>query len=188
MTNAELVTASKPKIGGAAYRAPLGTELPVSATVAINQAFKSLGHISEDGMTNANSPTFETVKAWGNEEVLHYQTERPDTFKLKLIEARNVEVHKIIYGDDNVQGDLDKGIAIKANSNEIGASCWIIDMVMKGGVAKRIVIPNGTVTQVGEIVYMNQVLGYEITISASPDKDHNTHYEYLTKTEEGAAE
>ena len=67
MADAKLVTVSKPKVGGAVWRAPLGTTLPTDATTALDKAFKSLGYISEDGMTNANSPESDSIKAWGGD-------------------------------------------------------------------------------------------------------------------------
>ena len=39
MSNAQNVTVGKPKVGGAVFRAPLGTELPTDATTALNEAF-----------------------------------------------------------------------------------------------------------------------------------------------------
>ena len=79
MSDAKKVTVSKPKVGGAVYRAPLGTTPPTDATTALDKAFKSLGYISEDGLTNSNSPESDSIPAWGGDKVLYYQTAKDDT-------------------------------------------------------------------------------------------------------------
>ena len=53
--NVNYVSAAKPKVAGAIYRAPLGTTLPTDATTALDSGFKALGYVSNEGMTNANS-------------------------------------------------------------------------------------------------------------------------------------
>jgi hypothetical protein len=176
------VTTGKPKKIGAIFRAPKGTTLPTTANAELDDAFKCLGYASEDGMTNSNSPDTDTVRAWGGDTVMNLENSRDDTFQFTLIEAMNVDVLKAVYGDENVTGTLATGIAIKANSHEQEESCWVIDMIMRGGVLKRIVIPAGVVTEVGDVAYTDSdAVGYETTVFCLPDASGNTHYEYIMK-------
>ena len=49
MSDVNNVSAGKPKIGGAVFVAPIGTELPEDVTTQLNAAFKGLGYCSDDG-------------------------------------------------------------------------------------------------------------------------------------------
>src|SRR5690625_7785772 len=113
MSNSANVTAAKPKVGGAVHVAPVGTTLPTDATSALGATFKSLGYISEDGLTNANSPESEDIQAWGGDIVLNVQTAKPDTFTFTLIEGLNVDVLKFVSGEENGTGDLYTGVRVK---------------------------------------------------------------------------
>lgn len=180
MNNAQNVTAGKPNVSGAIYRAPLGTTLPTSATETLNAAFKGLGYVSEDGLVNSNSPTSENIKAWGGDIVLTTLTEKPDTFKFTLIEAKNTEVLKAVYGDANVSGDLTNGITVHANSTQQPNCAWVFDMILKDGTLKRVVLPDAGISTVGDVTYADgSAVGYETTISAMPNGQGDTHYEYI---------
>lgn len=181
MTNVNNVSFGKPKVSGAISIAPLGTTLPKDAVSELDAEFKSLGYVNEDGLTNENSPETETRKAWGGDTVLSVAKERPDKFKFTLIEALNVEVLKLVYGAKNVTGTLDTQISIKATTEILDAHAIVIDMILQGGLLKRVVIPHAVVSDVGEITYKDdEEIGYETTINALP-VDGATHQEYIAK-------
>src|SRR5690625_5625853 len=145
MSNVQNVSTAKPRIGGAIYSAPLGAELPTEAITELDSEFKSLGYISEDGMSNENTPESENIVAWGGDTVASVQTSKEDNFTYTLIEATNINVLKEIYGTDNVTGDLETGIEIKANNQELEEHRLVNDMIIKSGSVKRIDIPKAKV-------------------------------------------
>lgn len=182
MSEVTNVTAGKAKVGGAVSRAPLGTALPTTAAAALNEAFKNLGYISDAGMVNSGAISNTAIKAWGGDTVLNIQTDKTDTFQFTLIEALNVDVLKAIFGDANVSGTLTTGIAVNVNSDEQVDAEWVVDMAMRNGAAKRVVIPVGKITAIGDVTYSdNAAVGYQVTVSAQPDASGNTHYEYILK-------
>ena len=182
MANVSNVTAGKPKVGGAIFVAPYGTTLPTDATTALAEGFASLGYCSEDGLTNDTNIDTASIKAWGGDTVLVTRTGKDDTFSYTLIEALNVEVLKHVYGAANVTGDLETGLTVKANATEPAAQSMVIDVIMRDDAIRRIVIPYAKVTEIGTITYVDdEAVGYEMTVSASPDAENNTHYEYTVR-------
>lgn len=175
------VTAAAPKINGAIYMAPHGTTPPASTAAALGDAFKPLGYVSEDGVTNSNSPSSTAIKAWGGDTVYTTNDGRPDDWKFKPIEYLNKAVLALCWGDDNVTGDsLAAGYEVKTNNKPLGDHVFVIDMVHRNGVLERIVIPMGTLTALGDITYKsNDVVAAEATISAAPDGDGNSSYRYI---------
>lgn len=180
MPNTANVSAGKPKVAGAVYRAPKGTTLPTDATTALASAFVDMGYISEDGVVNSNSPSSEKIKDWGGQTVLIVKSDKPDTFKIKFIEALNSAVLQTVYGSANVTTGTNT-ITVVANAKDTGEYVYAIDMVMTGGALKRIVIPCGVLSALADITYKNnEAIGYEVTLDALPDSSGNNHYEYMS--------
>lgn len=178
--NQAKVTAGKPKTSGSIFRAVKGTAVPTDATSTLAAAYKDLGYVSEDGVTNETSRESETVRAWGGDPVLTTQTEYTDSFTFTLIEAKNVDVLKTVFGETNVTEDgTTHLITIQANSKELEEGVYVIDQIYNNAVS-RFVIPHGKVTEIGEVSFVDDdAVGYEVTINGTPDTSGNTHYQYI---------
>ena len=181
MANSAYVSTGKPKVGGAIFRAPKGTTLPTDATSELDKSvWKDIGFVSEDGVTNSNSRDSEDIKAWGGVTVLSSQTDVTDTWQAQFIESLNVEVLKMVFGENNVTGDLDNGITIKVNAEEAVEAAYVFDMILKGGALKRVVLPCAKMSELGDTVYKDdEAIAYDVTLTALPDEKENMHYEYI---------
>lgn len=178
--NKSNVSAGKPKIGGAVYRAPKGTTPPTSADATLATAFKAMGYISSDGLTNANNASTSNIKAWGGDTVLVVQTDKVDTLAFTLLEVLNTDVLAAVHGSGNVSGTLATGITVEVNADLQEEAVWVIDMVLSGNVAKRIVAPSAVISAMADVVYKDDsAIGYGVTLTCLPDGSDNTHYEYI---------
>lgn len=180
MATSTNVSVGKPKVAGAIYVAPAGTALPTDASTELASEFVSLGYVSDAGVVNSENNETNSVKAWGGDTVLSALTGREDTWKATFIEALNVDLLKEIYGAENVTGTLSTGIKISAKATERAAKVWVIEMIMTNGVLKRVILPVGKITEIGDVSYTDgDAIGYEVTILAQPDSTGVSHYEYI---------
>lgn len=178
--NKDNVSVGKPKIGGAIWRAPVGTTLPTTATEALAAAFVCMGYLSTEGLKNNNTKDHTEIKAWGGDIVAVPMTGHTDKFSGTFIESLNTEVLKAAHGAGNVSGTLSTGITVTVDSEDDTEYVYVIDMEMHGSVKKRVVVPFGMITEVGEVTYKDDdVTGYPLTITAMPDSSGHTHYEYI---------
>lgn len=176
---ASYVTTGKPKISGGVWVAPKGTTLPTDATTALGAAFKCLGYVSEDGLSNNNELTVDAIKAWGGNIVYRSLTEMVDDFLFALIESENVDVLKTVYGSDNVTVNGDNSIKVDIVAEDPEEFVWVFELALRGSIARRLVIPDGAITAREEITYNDSdPIAYGITVSAYPDANGKTHIEY----------
>lgn len=177
------VTTGKPNISGAVYTAPKGTTLPTDATTelsTLSNKYVCLGYVSEDGLSNNNELSVEAIKAWGGNIVYRSLTEMNDEFALSLIETENVDVLKTVYGENHVTEDGSGNVSVDVVGEDPIERVWVFELALRGGRAKRIVIPDGAITSRDEISYNDSdAVAYGITISAYPDANASTHKEYI---------
>lgn len=179
MDATNVTTGVRTSLGGV-YRAPLGTALPTDATTTLNEAFKDMGYISEDGITIARSVESQDIKEWGGATVQVVQTSKDVTVAMKAIEALNVDTIKAVYGAENVTGTLATGLTVTENDDEPEEASWVIEMITNSGANSRVVIPRGKISELGDEVYKrDEAVGYDMTIACLPDATGAKMYKYI---------
>lgn len=182
-----MVTAAKPAAAtaGAIHVAATTATLPTTAQASLATDFKDLGYISDAGVTRTLSMESTDIKDWGGTTVLSIGTGKTEQFKFALIEADKLEAMKLVY---TAASESSGDISASQGADNRTAHAFVIDMVLEGNKIQRIVIPNGKVASISDIVYVNNAaVSFEITVTAMADASGNTSYDYIhTNTTSGS--
>lgn len=151
-------------VTGAVSVAVSGSTAPTDASTALAVAFKEIGYVSEDGITEARSRSTNDIKGWQNSATLRtVVTEGSMTFAFTMVET-NTRTVELFYGATVATTAI---VVIPTATG--GRKAFVIDVV-DGAELCRIWIPDGEVTDVGEVVYAaGEPVGYPVTIAAYPN-------------------
>jgi hypothetical protein len=174
-----------PLVTGGVLVAPTGTALPVDESTALNAAFNGLGFITDDGVENADSIDTDVVRAWGGIIIATTQSSRTATFAFTMAEYFNADVHKLVWGDAQVQvvpATSNSGTKFKISASAYARTplkSFVFDMLGDGTAKSRIVVPRGRVTDMENRTFVHTaVTGRGVTLTAFPDASGNSYYEY----------
>lgn len=168
------LTAENVRVGvtGGVFGAPSGTTLPTGATGSLDAGFDELGYVSEEGVVQSEGIDVTEIKAWQNAAVVRkIQTKHDLTYKLTLLETSAITLYTF-YSNYSAGVSEIRGEAGLRQS-------WVIE-VLDGDNTIRIVIPDGQITEKGDVSYVNgDAVKYPITITAFPDESDVKAYVYL---------
>lgn len=185
-----MVSLGKFKVGGYAYWAPAGTALPTNASTALSSAFKLLGYLSEDGLTNTTDTDTTEIKDANGTTVMKVITSYAESYQFALLEVLRAEAAKMRYNSDAVTG-TDKSMTIKHQMPSDEDFVLVFEIAMSGNVKDRLVIGNGTRAEFGDRqVHAGDAQVYDITVSANDMGNGVTAIEYIgmaTAVSESAA-
>ena len=183
--NNQFIGFSKPFTDGTAYFAPHSASvvLPTDAISPLDENFKNLGRLSEDGVTfaAANSEP-ENVYADGRIPVDSSDSEYNPSVTASLLQIVDIEVAKAVYGEDNVIG-TQGNYRVRHNANNNSRGVFVIQRrVAKSSIA-RYVIPDGKLTVTGDIAHnASSLVELPITITPSVDANGDAYNEYTLDT------
>lgn len=176
------VSAAKGVKGGYIFSAPVGTELPTDIETNLNEAFKVLGFISEDGYVESVEEDSNDLVDMNGDLMDSSNSGRVESAEVTLAEIK-AETLKRQYGAENVT-DADGVITVKHNSNSHGSFSYILELLLKDGRRWRKVVPIGQSSELGELtIASTELCQRPLTIKYLTDEQGNTCYDYIESTE-----
>jgi hypothetical protein len=153
---------------GAARVAPVGTTAPTASTGVFGAGWADLGYISEDGITETPNADWQEIRAWQGRTVVRRTLTSSDVqWQFRLIEQK-LEVLELYYSSSQVQDVAAGDARIDIVAPGWDPRAFAIDLI-DGAVHERIIIPQATVTDRGEITYNGvDEISYDVTITALP--------------------
>ena len=183
--NALQVSVGKPLAAGGIYAGPTTATVPTDATTGLDPDIVGLGYVSDQGLTNGIAMTTSDITAWGGDTVLTVRTSRTETFTWSFIET-NALVMAQVYGPDNVT-ESDGDLTVLHTNDELPNQLYVFEIAMTGNKVKRIVVPNGKITEISDVSYVDgDPIAYGVTLNCFPDSNGVTVYEYIASVENGS--
>lgn len=174
-----MVSLGKFKVGGYAYWAPSGTVLPTDSSTPLAAAFKLLGYLSEDGLTNTTDTDPTEIKDANGTTVMKVITSYAESYQFALLEVLRAEAAKMRYNTGAVTG-TDKSMTIKHQMPSDEDFVLVFEIAMSGNVKDRLVIGNGTRAEFGDRqVHAGDAQVYDVTVSANDMGNGVTAIEYI---------
>jgi hypothetical protein len=153
-------------VTGVVAFAPVGSEAPTDADGQLGVAWRDVGYISEDGVTEAPTRSVETIVAWQNADVVRsVVTESSMTISFTMIETNENSVELFYGAAVGVDG------SVEINPGQTSRIALVVDYV-DGDKAVRLYIPEAEVTELGEVTLASgSPVGYNVTVTGYPSAD-----------------
>jgi len=158
-------------VTGAVYAGPTTATAPTSATSSVPAQYNDMGYISEDGVTEAYDEDVQDIQAWqGGAIVRTLISSSKATLAFTMIETK-ASVLELYHKGSTVESLGVDGYKIDVKSPNVVRKKFILD-VLDGDKHIRIYVPDGEVTERGEITYVNdETIAYTVTVTCYPVND-----------------
>lgn len=151
--------------------------LPTNASSGLSADFFDLGTISSDGISEATSQDRTDIFAWqGNALVRKIPGQFSKTFTFAAAETKLLTLGIQFAGSTITQTSEGAHVAEKPPGTDIRS--WVLHGI-DGTRAQRVVVPNGEVTERGDVVWSSEdITVYQWTLSAYLDENGVVAHRY----------
>jgi len=156
-------------VTGAVYLAPLGTTGPTDSEIALNAAFKAVGYISEDGITETPEEDTTEIRAWQNGDIVRRVLSSHEIqYQFTMIETNEVTL-------EAYYGNYDAGDVV-VTGEQLPRQALVIETIDDGKIRRRFA-PVAQVVERGEVQLTNdEATGFEVTFTCYPDTNGGKVY------------
>lgn len=174
------IAVAKQCTGGVLFVAPSGTPLPTNATDKLDDAFKNVADLNEDGITRSTDVDTTDINNMSGEKAASFIASYEETFQFVMLET-NAATLSVRYGKDRVKSNGDEVTSFTTGMPKNEHVSIIADILMSGMNKKqRVVIPDAVLTDTGDLQYHSgDAITYDVTFSTFPDKQGNNSYNYF---------
>lgn len=177
-------------LGADAFVAPVGTTAPTDVTTALDAAFKALGLLSEDGMTESRESDSTDHFAWGGTLVRTTRSKHKRSMTITALEDNSAVFGLVNPGSTRT---VSAGPAPPAGTSTAVVKtpakderAFVLEL-KDGAITKRRAIPRAEVTEIADITLSDSELtAYELTITIYPAAD-GTLYRDITNDAQATA-
>lgn len=158
--------------GGIVYIAPKGTDAPTALTQpgALDEAFKSLGDIGEDGFTESVDTGSNDFKDISGDTVLSVSNGKTRKFEFHFIEAERAALMEFYYG--NATTNASTGALEKVELDNADNAEWVMVIyeLLSSGTLRMTVLNRAKPTEFGDIDHnRGNLMDYDVTVTALSD-------------------
>lgn len=148
------------------FGGPLGTPLPTDAVDVLDEDLEPHGWMGDDGFVNNVKRDVTKHYDFGGSMIKSTQDKYEETVAVTCCESNPV-VLKTVFGDNNVTVDFTGGhrkVTIRHDEAPLPRKSYVV-RVVDGVKTRMLVIPEGQVTEIGEITWLSsELVQYTLTI------------------------
>lgn len=166
--------------GGVLFVAPVGTPLPTNATDKLDDAFKNVADLNEDGITNGTDMDTTDVDNMSGQQAASFITSYAETVQFTMLET-TATVLRTRYGNNRVTANGEDVISYTTGMPKAEHISIVADLLLEGMNKKqRKVFPDAILTDSDDVQYhAGDAITYSVTFSTFPDKQGNNSYNYF---------
>lgn len=182
--NTDNVSAAKGVLGGYIFSAPVGTTLPTDYSTKLDDAFKCLGFVSEDGYVETVDEDSDDLTDMNGDVMDSTHSNRVESAQVTFAEIKAGTL-KRMYGDDNVT-DQNGMITVRHNSNSHSTFVYVLELLLKNNRKWRKVVPLGQSSELDDLtISSSELASRPVTLKylSCSELDGDTCRDYIESTE-----